>query len=125
MNTVHDLTLRDINLKMVKAIDGVYAALDEYREANDAWVSAEYEYRRARADVLDGIEGRTADERDARTFKKTKDEWFEAHRYEVLKDSAKEALRANEAVLSGLQSVAAAHKAEAQLAKYEPREMAG
>ena len=47
------------------------------------------------------------------------DEWVSAKQAKVLRDSAKEALKATMAILNGLQSVASAHREEARLASWE------
>lgn len=114
-----DLTLPQLNARMIAAADAVYAALDEYRSRNAAWVGAEVEYRTARAHARPEIVGKDAAAREDALFLVTRKEWFQAEMAKALRDTAKEALRACQAVLSGLQSVASAHREEARLANFE------
>lgn len=114
-----DLSLGELNHRMIAAADAVYAALDEYRTRNALWVEAERDHRHARALARPEILGATVGDREDALFLRTRDAWFKAEMAKALRDTAKEALRACQAVLSGLQSVASAHREEARMANFE------
>jgi len=118
-----NLDIREINLRLIFSADAVRDALDDYREHNSAWVEAERDYRHARAVKGVRLKSKLAKDREDELFLLTEDEWLRVEQAKVLRDSAKEALRATQAILSGVQSVAAAHRAEAQLANFESREV--
>lgn len=118
-----NLDLREINLRLIFSADAVRDALEEYRQANSAWVEAERDYRHACAVHRARLKAKLAKDREDELFLMVEDEWLRAEQAKVLRDSAKEALRACQAILSGIQSVAGAHKAEAQLARFEPKEV--
>jgi hypothetical protein len=117
-----NLDLREINLRLIFSADAVRDALEEYRTANSEWVEAERDYRHARAVKSARLKSKLAKDREDELFLLTEDEWLRAEQAKVLRDSSKEALRATQTILSGVQSVAAAHRAEAQLAAWEPSE---
>jgi hypothetical protein len=118
-----DLGLREINLRLIAAVDGVREALEEHRRTNSEWVEAERDYRHARAVKNARLKSKLAKDREDELFLMTEDEWLHAEMAKALRDSAKEALRACQAILSGIQSVAGAHREEARLAHFEPREL--
>lgn len=118
MTETLDLSLGELNHRMIAAADAVYAALDEYRTRNAAWVKAERDYRYDRATNRPQLVGTTVAEREDELFLRTRQAWFQAEMAKALRDTAKEALRACQAVLSGLQSVASAHREEARLSMY-------
>lgn len=117
-----NLTLPQITTRMIAAADGVRASLDEYRERNSAWVELERDHRHARAVAIPRLKSKLVADREAELFLMTEDEWTEAEMAKALRDSAKEALRANQAILSGLQSVAGAHREETRLATFGQQE---
>ena len=113
-----DLTLGQLNHRLLEAADAVDAALVEYRICNSQWVEAEMAHREARARVRPELTGKLAADREDELFLRTKHEWFNAEMKKALRDTAKEALRATMAILNGLQSVASAHRDEARLASW-------
>ena len=101
-----DLTLAQLNHRMLAAADAVDEAAREYRKSNSEWVEAERDYRHARAIKRARLKATKVGDREDELFLMTEDEWVSAEQAKVLKDSAKEALRATMAILNGLQSVA-------------------
>lgn len=95
--------------------DGIKAMTQYAREYADA----EDAYRMARAQAHAQTEG-TVDERRAAVDLATSKERRAAHYAEAMKQAAVEAVRARRAQLSAWQTLAAAHRAEAELAKYGP-----
>jgi len=118
-----DLSLHQIQGRMIVAANGVRAALDEYRQKNAEWVEAERDYRHAKAIARMKAKSKLVADREDEVFLMVEMEWTAAKKADVLRDSAKEALRAYQAILSGLQSVAGAHREEARLTNFEPREV--
>jgi hypothetical protein len=123
VNETLNLDLREINLRLIFSADAVRDALEEYRRANSEWVEAERDYRHARAVRSARLKSKLAKDREDELFLLTEDEWLRAESAKVLRESSKEALRACQAILSGIQSVAGAHREEARLAHFEPREV--
>jgi leucyl aminopeptidase (aminopeptidase T) len=95
--------------------DGIKAMTQYAREYADA----EDAYRMARAREHAKTEG-TVDERRAAVDLATSKERRSAHYAEAMKQAAVEAVRARRAQLSAWQTLASAHRAEAELAKYGP-----
>jgi hypothetical protein len=116
---VLDLSLAQISSRMIGAAEAVRLALDELRRTNAVAVEAERDYRHARALKRLKLKSKLVSDREDELFLGTEDEWLRAEQAKALRDSAKEALRATQAILNGLQSVASAHKEEARLAHYE------
>jgi len=114
------LTIPELNAKILSAADAVRGAVAEYREVNSEAVEAERDYLHARAVARARLKSKLVADREDEMFLMVEDEWVRFESAKVLTASAKEALRATEAILSGLQSVASAHRAEAQLAKWGP-----
>jgi hypothetical protein len=117
-DVAHDLSLAQINAKMIGAAEAIRIALDELRRRNSEAVEAKVAYREARAKRRPELRAKLVADREDELFLKTRDEWFRAEMAATLKDSAWEALRASMAILSGLQSVASAFKEEAKLASW-------
>ena len=115
MNQTLDLTLAELNRRMLDAADAVDAALREYRERNSAWVEAERDYRHAKAVARMKAKAHLVADREDEVYLMVEQEWVGAKRADVLRDTAKEALRACEAILNGLQSVASVHREEARM----------
>ena len=118
------LTIPELNFKLVTQADAVRAGVEIYREANSEAVEAERDYLHARAIARARLKAKLAADREDEMFLMVEDEWLRYESAKVLVATAKEALRAGEAILSGLQSVAAAHRADSQLAKWGPEEAA-
>jgi hypothetical protein len=118
MEEVLDLSLAQITTQMIGAAEAVRLATDEVRRRNTAWVEAERDYRHARAVGRLKLKSKLVSDREDELFLGTENEWLQAELAKALKDSAKEALRACMAILSGLQSVASAHREEARLASW-------
>lgn len=114
----YDLSLAQINERMVAAAEDIRAALAEYRETNSKWVDAERAYRKARALAYAHASGKTVAHREAEVQRMADEEWYAAEMADARRNGAKEALRAAEAILSGYQSVASAHRAEANLSGF-------
>ncbi|HEU4864623.1 MAG TPA: hypothetical protein VFT76_00120 [Actinomycetota bacterium] len=83
---------------------------------------AERRYRLARATAILSTAG-TVQEREARMDKATSDERFAAKLADDVKVAALERVRLTRQWLSNLQTLAAADRAEAELARWEPREV--
>src|SRR5262245_58030376 len=113
-----NLTLPQITSRMVGAAEAVRLALDEYRHRNSDRVETRRDYLHARAIHRLKLKSKLVADREDELFMLTEDEWTAAEMADALKDSAKEALRASMAILSGLQSVASAHKEEAKMANW-------
>lgn len=118
-----DLSIHQINARMIAAANGVRAALDEYRTKNAEWVEAERDYRHAKAIARMKAKSKLVADREDEVFLQVETEWTAAKTADVLRDTAKEALRAHQAILSGLQSVAGAVREETRLTNFEPREV--
>ena len=115
---VLDLSLPDLNRRLIAAVDAVDEALRAYRTANADWVEAERDYRHAKAIARAHAKAALVADREDEVYLMVEREWVTAKSAEVLRDTAKEALRATMAILNGLQSVASAHRAEARLAAW-------
>ena len=116
-----DLTVAELNRRMLAAADAIELALAEYRRANADWVELEREYRHAKAVARLKAKARLVADREDEVYLQIEVEWTRREHAAVLRDTSKEALRAAQAVLNGLQSVAAAHRAEANLAAWDER----
>jgi hypothetical protein len=111
-----DLTIAQLNRRLLDAADGVGEALRELREANASWVELERDYRHAKAIARAHAKAQLVADREDEVYLMVEREWVEAKAADVRRETAKEALRATMAVLNGLQSVASAHREEAKLA---------
>lgn len=113
-------TLRDLTREMLR----LSAALDQSQAHLENCVGteakAENEYRKARANAWLGAEGRTVAEREARVDKVTHDERHAAHLAAGMTKAALESVRNRRTQLSVLQTVANAHRAEADFARTGP-----
>jgi hypothetical protein len=117
------LTIPELNHKLIAAADAVRTSVEIYREANAEAVEAERDYLHARAVARPRLKSKLVADREDEMFLMIENEWLRFESTKVLVATAKEALRASEAILSGLQSVAAAHRADAQLARWGPEEI--
>lgn len=118
------LTIPELNHKIIVAADAIREALVEYRTVNAECVELERDYLHACAVKVPRLKERLAADRERELFLQTEDEWLAWKQAAADRQGAEKALRACEAILSGLQSVAAAHRADAQLAKWGPEEPA-
>ena len=109
---------RPANGKLLDAADAIGAALREVREANAAWVELERDYLHAKAIARAHAKAKLVADREDEVYLTVEREWVAAKGAGVRRETAKEALRACMAVLSGLQSVASAHREEAKLATW-------
>jgi hypothetical protein len=128
------MTLVELSDSMAVASDALTSAIDELRTAGRRWASAESAYRLARSLALASVDGKNADEREAKaesfdvtleTPDGTEAANLNTWRYrrdlaEAEKTSAYQAVRAGQARVSALQSIAAAHREEARLAGVGP-----
>lgn len=117
-----DLTLYEINQRLLLAADAVRDALAEYQASSAEWVEAERDHRHARAVGRLRLKSKLVGDREDELHLLTEEAWARAEAAKVSRDSSKEALRATQAILSGLQSAAGAHREEARLAHYGPSE---
>jgi hypothetical protein len=123
VNETLNLDLREINLRLIFSVDAVREALEELRIRNSEWVEAERDYRHASAVHRARLKSKLAKDREDELFLMVEDEWLRAEQAKTLRDSAKDALRATMAILSGVQSVAGAHREEARMARFGPEEV--
>lgn len=124
------VTAAEFNLRLVNQVRRIRAAEDEYRQAIDAWVDAERDYKRAQAIVVAMIEPdsyKNAGERDAKAELMplagggtVNDLRRTAHRAEAMVNACKLACQHRAGELSALQSEAALAKDELRLATYGP-----
>ena len=98
-----------------EAIRDLERASVESAKADQAW-------RLARSTAILSTAG-TVQEREARTDKATADERYQAKLSEDFKTAMLEKVRSTRQWMSALQSLAAANRAEAELARWEPREV--
>jgi hypothetical protein len=113
-----DLTIAQLNRRLLDAADGVGEALRELREANSDWVEAERDYLHAKAVARAHAKAKLVADREDEIYLMIEREWVVAKTAAARRESAKEALRATMAILSGIQSVASAHREEAKLASW-------
>jgi hypothetical protein len=113
-----DLTIAQLNARMLAAADAIAAALEEEREANSAWVEAERDYLHAKAVARAHAKAKLVADREDEIYLMVEREWVAAKSASVRRETAKDALRACMAILNGLQSVARAHGEEARLASF-------
>ena|SRR5918996_5858890 len=113
----------ELHRAMITAKDDVDNALRQYENAIIADANADRKMRIAKSTAYLASSG-TAGERAAHTDKAAIDEIYQARLAEGLKRSAGQAVEAKRQWLSALQSLSAADRAEAQLARWESRETA-
>lgn len=108
--------------QMLAAKREVDEAMSELERCSIHAAQSDRTYRLAKATATLATSG-TIQEREAHADKAIADERYEAKLAEDLKVSALEAVRSKRQWLSALQSLAAANRAEAELARWEPREV--
>jgi hypothetical protein len=118
LNQTLDLTIAQLNGRMLAAADAIGVALEEEREANSAWVEAERDYLHAKAIARAHAKAKLVADREDEVYLMVEREWVAAKSAAMRRETAKDALRATMAILNGLQSVARAHGEEARLAGY-------
>lgn len=114
-----DLTLYEINQRLLSEAEWVRELATKYTEVSLAWAEAEREWRHARAVARPRLKSKLVSDREDELHLMTEVDWYEAELAKALREGTKEALRAAQAVLSGLQSAASAHREEARLARVE------
>jgi hypothetical protein len=122
----------DYNQRLLKQVVRIRDSEQEYARCIHAWVEAERSYKRATAIALLHVEdAKNVVEREAKAELAplagggtVNDLRYAAHLAEGLMDAAKLAVRNRASELSALQSEASLSRAEAEFAKYEPRETA-
>jgi hypothetical protein len=117
------LNAHELARAMLDAKTEIDAALEEYRRCILEDAEADKLAKLTYASAYLAASG-TAGERSAHADKGSVDERYRARLAEGLKRSAASAVDSKKQWLSALQSLAAAQRAEAQLAAYEPREVA-
>jgi len=95
-------------------------ALGYLRRVSAEWAESEDVYRMARARAVLEAVG-TVDERRAQADMATSQQRRKAHLDDAMKQAALEAVRSRRAQISALQSIAAAHRAEGELAHTGPQ----
>ncbi len=116
-----DYTPGSLVKMMIEAARDLEEAQDELVQRTHKHSEADRRYRQARATAYLASSG-TVGEREAYVAKSCDEETYAAHLSEGLAKAAMEAVRNRRTVLSALQSISAAVRAEAELAKYESRE---
>jgi hypothetical protein len=116
-----DYTPRDLIEMMIRAARDLETAQTELVAATVKDSEADRRYRQAKASAYLASSG-TVGERDAYVNKSCDLETYEAHLAAGMAKAALEAVRNRRQVLSSLQSIAGAVKAEAEFARYESRE---
>jgi hypothetical protein len=122
----------EFNQRLLAQATRIREAEGEYREAITAWVEAERSYKRAQALSFVQVDGKSADERNAKAELQplagggtVNDLRYAAHLAEGLMDAAKLAVRNRAQELSALQSLASLEKAEAEFTRTAPHEVVG
>jgi hypothetical protein len=114
------LTAAELNRQMRDKSDQIDDALDAFRKTANEWVEASRQLKMARSKAFaSGVPGRNAEERDAAVYALTEEQDYEEERLKMMRDVCKEALRAREDQLSGLQSLAGALREELKLARVD------
>lgn len=130
------MTLDEIERGMKRLSQLIHEQLDALREQSIELAAAEADYRKAKAvawvSCPSDPDGTKAGERDWTAARK--EAWVDADtadlRYardlaDASRDAAREAVRSHRQQLSSLQSLLAAHRAEAELGATGPREIYG
>jgi hypothetical protein len=112
----------EIGKRMLDAKADADEAIAELEKASLAAQEAERTYRLAKATAILATAG-TVQEREARMDKAVADERYKAKLADDYKVAMLERVRLTRQWLSNLQSLAAADRAEAELARWEPREV--
>ncbi len=94
-------------------------ALGYLRRVSAEWAESEDAYRMSRARAVLEAVG-TVDERRAQADMATSQQRRRAHLDDAMKQAALEAVRSRRAQISALQSIAAAHRAEAEFVRTAP-----
>jgi hypothetical protein len=118
---VTDYRPADLVRMMIEAARDLEQAQDELIAATHKHSEADRRYRQARATAYLASSG-TVGERESYVAKSCDEETYAAHLAEGLAKAAMEQVRNRRQVLSSLQSIAAAVKAEAEFARFEGRE---
>lgn len=115
MTTTSDMLEEIVRLSAL--LDGSIKALGDYaRKAAES----DRDYRKAHAEALLCADGATVSERQARAEIKTVELRYRADLASRMEAVAKEAVRARRQQISALQTVANAHRAEAEFARTGP-----
>lgn len=106
---------------MIQARDELEESLREHARCVQEAALKDRTYRIAKATSILSVDG-TVQEREAHMDQATAEVRYAAKLAEGLETSALEAIRSRRQILSALQSLAAAQREEAALARYESRE---
>lgn len=118
------LSAFELNTAMVEKSREVDLALDEYRRYNRQWAEAENVSRKKQAQAYAFVKGKTVPETRALIDLECDEELSQALLADVLRNSAKEALRARMSQLSALQSMASALREELRFGRTGPDQVA-
>lgn len=113
------MTLQEMVEEARRLSDLLEKGLKVYREAGEDRAEKERRYRKAKAEAWVQVEG-TAAHREAQVDALTADLRYERDIAEGLHRAAWEAIRSRSQQISLLQSLLAAHRAEAEFAKFGP-----
>jgi hypothetical protein len=113
------VTVSGLNADMVRIAGLIDNALDTLRDNTREFAVAEDAYRMAHAKAYLSADG-PAHQRKALADLATSAERQAAHLADGMRQAALEAVRARRAQLSALQSIAAAHRAEAEFDRTRP-----
>lgn len=119
-----DYTPRDLIDMMIRAARDLEVAQEQMIDATIKDSDADRRYRQAKATAYLASSG-TVGERDAHVNKSCDLEIYEAHLAAGMVKAAHEAVRNRRQVLSSLQSIASAVKAEFEFGRFESREARG
>jgi len=113
-----------LSQQLLQAVRDLRDAMAELETRSRDAAQFDRAWRLAKAQSYAATEG-TIPEREAAVERETAHLRFEAKASEDLRVSALEAVRSHRTIVSAFQSVVSASKAEAELAKWEPREGEG
>jgi hypothetical protein len=119
---LNELSAHELWREMMVAKADIDLAHDEYRRAIEEDANADRAARLAYASAYIAASG-TVGEREAHAEQAAADPKYRARLAEGIKRSAASAVESRRQWLSALQSAASAYRSEAQLAKWEPREV--
>lgn len=125
------MNAHELSMQMLQTVRDLRAAQQDLEQCSREYARAEKAYRLHKAKSYLSAHGGTVAEREAHAETNVidnatlADARFARDLAEGLKVSSLEAVRSHRGVLSALQSLAAVERAEAELARFEPREVAG
>jgi len=114
---VNAITLHEEMLSLISELEML--SFEMVQQAR-TWAEAERDYRKGRARAILTAEGSVA-VKEAIADEQCNELMFEAHLAEATMKATKEAVRAKQAAISGLQTIASSYKSEADFARTGPR----